>query len=227
MVDLKNVSFIYENGTEGISNITLHFDSGEFCFLVGKSGSGKSTLSKLITGEEIATSGVVKVNGYTMNCLRGKSMSDARRTIGMVFQDFRLISSMTVWENLEFTMECIGADSSYIPKRIGDVLDIVGLSGKEDSYPSELSGGEKQRVAIARAIINHPMVIIADEPTGNLDPSLSEDIMKLFIKINEEENVTTIVITHAKDLVEKFNRRVVRIEKGRVLSDSCVDTPHG
>mgnify|MGYP000102033103 CR=1 FL=1 len=215
MLDIRDATVYYPCGVQGVDNLNLHVDDGEFCFITGASGSGKSTLSKLITGELQPDVGTVRVNGYNMSALDSKTMAEARRTIGMVFQDFRLITSMTVEENLEFAMRCIGV-SRNMEERIARVLSIVHLEGKEYRYPSELSGGEQQRVAIARAIINRPRLVIADEPTGNLDPKLAEEIIKIFVDINGIENTTVIVITHAKELVAKFRKRTIVLSAGRI-----------
>lgn len=215
MLDIRDATVYYPSGVQGVDNLNLHVDDGEFCFITGASGSGKSTLSKLITGELLPDVGTVRVNGYNMSALDSKTMAEARRTIGMVFQDFRLITSITVEDNLEFAMRCIGV-SQNMEERIERVLSIVHLEGKEYRYPSELSGGEQQRVAIARAIINRPRLVIADEPTGNLDPKLAEEIMKIFVDINGIENTTVIVITHAKELVAKFRKRTIVLSAGRI-----------
>ena len=215
MLDIRDATVYYPSGVQGVDNLNLHVDDGEFCFITGASGSGKSTLSKLITGELLPDVGTVRVNGYNMSALDSKTMAEARRTIGMVFQDFRLITSMTVEENLEFAMRCIGV-SRNMEERIARVLSIVHLEGKEYRYPSELSGGEQQRVAIARAIVNRPRLVIADEPTGNLDPKLAEEIIKIFVDINGIENTTVIVITHAKELVAKFRKRTIVLSAGRI-----------
>ena len=215
MLDIRDATVYYPSGVQGVDNLNLHVDDGEFCFITGASGSGKSTLSKLITGELLPDVGTVRVNGYNMSALDSKTMAEARCTIGMVFQDFRLITSMTVEENLEFAMRCIGV-SRNMEERIARVLSIVHLEGKEYRYPSELSGGEQQRVAIARAIINRPRLVIADEPTGNLDPKLAEEIIKIFVDINGIENTTVIVITHAKELVAKFRKRTIVLSAGRI-----------
>ena len=215
MLDIRDATVYYPSGVQGVDNLNLHVDDGEFCFITGASGSGKSTLSKLITGELQPDVGTVRVNGYNMSALDSKTMAEARRTIGMVFQDFRLITSMTVEENLEFAMRCIGV-SRNMEERIARVLSIVHLEGKEYRYPSELSGGEQQRVAIARAIINRPRLVIADEPTGNLDPKLAEEIIKIFVDINGIENTAVIVITHAKELVAKFRKRTILLSAGRI-----------
>lgn len=218
MVRLEHVSYAYDEKSDGVNNVNLVVNDGEFCFVTGKSGSGKSTLSKLITGELKPDTGLVTVNNYQLNDLRGKAISEMRRTVGMVFQDFRLIRSMSVEENLEFAMKCVNASNAITKKRIPEVLDLVGLTGKENRRPYELSGGEQQRVSIARAIINKPSLIVADEPTGNLDPSLAEGIMNLFIQINAS-GTTTMVITHAAGLVKKFKQRVIYMEDGIIAQD--------
>ena len=219
MVKLRDVILIYPNGAVGLDNVSLNIDDGEFCFIIGPSGSGKSSLFHIISGEERASKGTVSVNNFIYAECNKRQIAEARRSIGMVFQDFRLIDSMTIDENLEFSMRCVGANRNMIEKRIPEVLEMVGLPHKMDCRPSELSGGEKQRAAIARAIINQPRTLLADEPTGNLDPSLSQDIMELFVRINEASGATTIVITHAKELVEKYQKRVVTISKGRIVHD--------
>ena len=219
MVELNDVSVSYGNGTEALSHLTLKVPYGEFCFITGKSGSGKSTLSKLLTGEIQADDGVVRVNNFDMSKMSKKSMAEARRTTGMVFQDFRLITSMTVEQNLEFAMRCVNASETAMDRRIPEVLNLVSLEVNEERLPSELSGGEQQRVAIARAIINRPSLIIADEPTGNLDPDLAVDIMKLFVRINEM-GTTTMVITHALELVERFQKRVITLSGGKLIRDA-------
>ena len=218
MVELKNVTLTYNGVVEGVSDLSLTIEDGEFCFIIGRSGSGKSTFSKLLTGELKPQYGTVKVNGYPMEQVRGKTKAEARRTIGMVFQDFRLIREMTAYENLEFAARCVGISGEGAEKRIADVLDLVGLSGKEDRYPRELSGGEQQRVAIARALINRPELLIADEPTGNLDPELARSIIDLFFKINAL-GTTVLVITHAKALVEQYNARVLALSDGKLVQD--------
>ena len=196
----------------------LRIDDGEFVFLVGPSGSGKSTIIKLLTGEVRATSGRVMVNGYNLGNIRNWQIPYMRRTLGVIFQDFRLIDKKTVGQNLEFAMRVIGASRREMRRRIPYVLDLVGLKDKLDAHPNELSGGEQQRVAIARALINNPQMIIADEPTGNLDPQRSLEIMTLLERINSM-GTTMLIVTHEKELVNRFSKRVVAIENGKMISD--------
>ncbi|MBQ2739244.1 MAG: cell division ATP-binding protein FtsE [Oscillibacter sp.] len=219
MIRLKDVEMEYENGTKAIRGISLNVDDGEFVFLVGPSGSGKSTLIKLLTGEVEPTAGRGMVNGFSLGNIRDRQLPHMRRTMGVVFQDFRLIEKKTVYENLAFVMRAVGAKEKDIRTRVPYVLDLVGLSDKADRYPSEMSGGEQQRVAIARAFVNNPSTIIADEPTGNLDPERSMEVMDLLTKINELD-VTVMVVTHEKDLVDHFGKRVVTIENGQIINDS-------
>ena len=218
MIRLIDIQKTYDNGTRALKGVSMRIDDGEFVFLVGPSGSGKSTIIKLITGEIAPSEGRLMVNGYNMNTIRPKQVPGMRRTLGVIFQDFRLIEKKTVEENLTFVMRVVGASPREIKKRIPYVLQLVGLDHKGDRLPSELSGGEQQRVAIARALVNNPSVIIADEPTGNLDPQRSLEIMMLLEKINEL-GTTMLVVTHEKDLVNRFAKRVVAIESGRVISD--------
>ena len=218
MINFKEVYKTYENGTKAIRGINLDIDDGEFVFLVGPSGSGKSTLIKLITGEICATSGLVEVNGFDMTAIKRRQMPKLRRTLGVVFQDFRLIDKKTIFENVAFAMRVVGAPSKEIKARVEYVLELVGLAGHSDSYPLELSGGEQQRVAIARALVNNPSVIIADEPTGNIDPARSLEIMRLLEQINEL-GTTVLVVTHEKELVNRFAKRVVVIDSGRLIGD--------
>ena len=196
----------------------MQIEDGEFCFLVGPSGSGKSTIIKLITGELKPTSGTVHVNGYSLERIRKREVPYLRRTVGVVFQDFRLIPKMTVYDNVAFAMRVVGSREREIKERVPYVLDLVGLSSKEHRHPGELSGGEQQRLAIARALINNPSTIIADEPTGNLDPQMSFEIMSLLQEINNL-GTTMLVVTHAKDLVERFNKRTIVINDGLIVSD--------
>ena len=218
MIRLMNVLKEYDNGTLALQGVDLRIDDGEFVFLVGPSGSGKSTIIKLITGEESSTRGRVMVNGYNLNNIRRWQVPYMRRTLGVIFQDFRLIEKKTVRQNLEFAMRVIGASKREMRKRIPYILELVDLAEKADDYPSEMSGGEQQRVAIARALINNPQMIIADEPTGNLDPQRSLEIMTLLERINKM-GTTILVVTHEEELVNRFGKRVVTIQNGRVISD--------
>ena len=219
MIRLKDVEMEYDNGTKAIRGISLNIEDGEFVFLVGPSGSGKSTLIKLLTGEVEPTAGRNKINGISMNNIADRQLPLMRRTLGVIFQDFRLIEKKTVYDNLAFVMRAVGAREKEISARIPYVLELVGLADKARSYPTELSGGEQQRVAIARALVNNPSTIIADEPTGNLDPERSMELMDLLVQINELD-VTVLVVTHEKDLVDHFGKRVVTIENGQVVYDS-------
>ena len=218
MIRLIDVYKEYPNGTKALKGISLRIDDGEFVFLVGPSGSGKSTVIKLITGEIAATKGKLMVNGYNLNNIKRRQIPYMRRTLGVIFQDFRLIEKKTVYENLAFVMRAIGASNQELKRRIPYVLELVGLEEKAKHYPGQLSGGEQQRVAIARALVNNPSMIIADEPTGNLDPQRSLEIMMLLERINELDT-TVLVVTHEKDLVNRFSKRVVAIENGRIMSD--------
>ena len=218
MVRLIDVKKEYDNGTKAIKGINIRIDDGEFVFLVGPSGSGKSTIVKLITGEVKATQGRVMVNGYNLNKIHNRQIPYMRRTLGVIFQDFRLIEKKTVNQNLEFAMRIIGASPREMRKRIPYVLNLVGLDGKGDRYPNQMSGGEQQRVAIARALVNNPSMIIADEPTGNLDPLRSLEIMTLLEQINEM-GTTMLVVTHERELVDRLSKRVGAIDSGRMISD--------
>lgn len=219
MIRLKDVEMEYDNGTKAIQGITLAIEDGEFVFLVGPSGSGKSTIIKLLTGEVEPNVGRIMINGFSMNNIAEKQIPLMRRTLGIIFQDFRLIEKKTVYDNLAFVMRAVGAGQKEIRKRIPYVLELVGLERKADSYPTELSGGEQQRVAIARALVNNPNTIIADEPTGNLDPERSLELMSLLVKINAL-GTTVVVVTHEKDLVDRFEKRVVTLQAGRIINDS-------
>ena len=218
MIRLKDVEMEYDNGTKAIRGISLDIKDGEFVFLVGPSGSGKSTIIKLLTGEVEPSYGRIMINGFSVSNITDKQIPLMRRTLGIIFQDFRLIEKKTVYDNLAFVMRAVGASSKEIRNRIPYVLQLVGLEKKADSYPNELSGGEQQRVAIARALVNNPDTIIADEPTGNLDPERSLELMSLLVKINQL-GTTVVVVTHEKDLVNRFVKRVVTIESGHVISD--------
>ncbi len=218
MIRFIDVQKEYDNGTKALKGINLRIDDGEFVFLVGPSGSGKSTIIKLITAEIALTEGRLMVNGYNLNNISPRQVPYMRRTLGVIFQDFRLIEKKTVYENLSFAMRAIGASSRELRRRIPYVLQLVGLEQKSGRYPGQLSGGEQQRVAIARALVNNPSMIIADEPTGNLDPQRSLEIMMLLERINEL-GTTVLVVTHEKALVNRFTKRVVAIENGLIMSD--------
>ncbi|HIY21774.1 MAG TPA: cell division ATP-binding protein FtsE [Candidatus Flavonifractor merdigallinarum] len=218
MIRFIDIYKSYDNGTKALKGISMRIDDGEFVFLVGPSGSGKSTIIKLITAEIAPNEGRLMVNGYNLNTIRPHQVPYMRRTLGVIFQDFRLIEKKSIYENLVFAMRAVGASPREIKKRIQYVLELVGLEGKADRRPDEISGGEQQRVAIARALVNNPSMIIADEPTGNLDPQRSLEIMMLLEKINEL-GTTVLVVTHEKELVNRFDKRVVAIENGRIISD--------
>ena len=219
MIDFEHVSKEYKKGGRlALEDINFHVDEGEFVFLLGHSGAGKSTLLKLILREETPTEGRVLVNGQDVARLRRRKIPYLRRQMGIIFQDFRLIPSMTVYENVAFAMEVIEAPRRLIRSRVREVLDLVGLVGKADALPKNLSGGEQQRVAIARAIVNRPLLLIADEPTGNLDPETSQEIMDVFRKINHM-GTTVLMVTHDKTLVDMMNKRVIEIDGGKVVRD--------
>ena len=218
MIRLIDIQKAYDNGTKALKGVSFRIDDGEFVFLVGPSGSGKSTIIKLLTGEVEPCAGRIMINGFSVSNISEKQIPLMRRTLGVIFQDFRLIEKKTVEENLTFAMRTVGAAPREIRKRIPYVLELVGLDQKGACRPTELSGGEQQRVAIARALVNNPQMIIADEPTGNLDPQRSLEIMMLLERINEL-GTTVLVVTHEKELVNRFAKRVVAIENGRVISD--------
>ena len=218
MIVFDDVTKSYSVGTQALKGISMQIEDGEFVFLVGPSGSGKSTILKLISGELRPTSGSVHVNGYSLERIRKREVPYMRRTVGVVYQDFRLIDTMTVYENVAFAMRVIGAKNKEIRERVPYVLELVGLENKAYRYPNQISGGEQQRLAIARALVNNPSTIIADEPTGNLDPARAIEIMSLLQEINNL-GTTVLVVTHAWDLVESFHKRVVAINDGLVVSD--------
>ena len=218
MIDFTDVVKNYTPDTQALRGITMQITDGEFVFLVGPSGSGKSTIIKLITGELKPTSGEVHVNGYSLERIRKREIPYLRRTVGVVFQDFRLIANKTVYENVAFAMRAIGAKEKEIKERVPYILELVGLESKEHRHPNELSGGEQQRLAIARALVNNPSTIIADEPTGNLDPERSMEIMCLLQEINNL-GTTVLVVTHAQELVDRFEKRVIAIDEGVVVHD--------
>ena len=218
MIRLIDAEKVYDNGTRALKGVSFTVDDGEFVFLVGPSGSGKSTIIKLMTGEVVPTAGRVMVNGFSMSRIAEKQIPYMRRTIGVIFQDFRLIGNKTVRDNLALAMRAVGASPRELKNRIPYVLELVGLKGMEDRYPDELSGGEQQRVAIARALVNNPSTIVADEPTGNLDPNRSLEIMTLLERINAL-GTTVVVVTHERDLVNHFDKRVIMIDHGQVNGD--------
>ena len=218
MIEFSKVTKSYTVGTHALKGIDLQIEDGEFAFLVGPSGCGKSTIIKLITGELAPTSGTVHVNGYSLERIRKREVPYLRRTVGVVFQDFRLIETKTVYDNVAFAMRVIGASEREIRDRVPYVLELVGLETKSRRHPNELSGGEQQRLAIARALVNNPSTIIADEPTGNLDPARSLEIMSLLQEINNL-GTTILVVTHERDLVERFGKRVIVLNEGLVVSD--------
>ncbi|MBP3683429.1 MAG: cell division ATP-binding protein FtsE [Oscillospiraceae bacterium] len=218
MIQFNDVVKTYEQGNNALNGVTMQIEDGEFVFLIGPSGSGKSTIIKLITGELKPTSGTVHVNGYSLERIRKREIPYLRRTVGVVFQDFRLIDKMTVYENVAFAMRVVGAKEKEIKERVPYVLELVGLESKMNRHPNEMSGGEQQRLAIARALVNNPSTIIADEPTGNLDPERSFEIMALLQEINNL-GTTVLVVSHDQNLVELFGKRVVAIDEGLVVSD--------
>ena len=218
MIEFTDVVKNYTPDTQALRGITMQIEDGEFAFLVGPSGSGKSTIIKLITGELKPTSGTVHVNGYSLERIRKREIPYPRRTVGVVLQDFRLIATKTGYENMAFAMRAVGAGKKEIEERIPYILELVGMEDKANRHPNELSGGEQQRLAIARALVNNPSTIIADEPTGNLDPARALEIMVLLQEINNL-GTTVLVVTHAKDLVERFEKRVIAIDEGVVVHD--------
>ena len=218
MIEFTDVVKNYSPDTQALRGVSMQIEDGEFAFLVGPSGSGKSTIIKLITGELKPTSGTVHVNGYSLERIRKREIPYLRRTVGVVFQDFRLIATKTVFENLAFAMRAVGAGKKEIQERIPYILELVGMEDKAHRHPNELSGGEQQRLAIARALVNNPSTIIADEPTGNLDPARALEIMVLLQEINNL-GTTVLVVTHAQDLVERFEKRVIAINEGLVVHD--------
>ncbi|AXB82518.1 cell division ATP-binding protein FtsE [Megasphaera hexanoica] len=218
MIYFKNVSKVYDNGSVALDHANVHIKKGEFVFVVGASGAGKSTFIKLLDHEELPTEGSVIVNGIEVNKLKKSRVPYLRRRMGIVFQDFRLLPNKTAEENVAFAMEVIEAPRRLIKERVRNVLDLVGLVGKADALPSNLSGGEQQRVAIARAIVNRPLLLIADEPTGNLDPETSKGIMDIFTKVNHM-GTTVVMVTHDQQLVDMMNKRVIEIVDGKIVRD--------
>jgi len=218
VIEIKNVSKVYKNNVIALSNVNISINKGEFIFLVGPSGAGKSTFIKLLLREIEPTSGEIYVNNIDINKLKRRQVPYYRRNIGVVFQDFRLLNDKTAYENVAFAMRIIGASSREIKKRVPQILSQVGLSSKLSSYPHQLSGGEQQRVVLARALVNNPVLLICDEPTGNLDPETANEIMELLNDINKS-GTTVLMATHARDLVDRMKKRVVAIEKGVIVRD--------
>ena len=225
MIEFKNVSKTYDNGTVALRDVSITINDGEFVFIVGSSGAGKSTFLKIIMREQVPNSGTVVINNYNLNKLKKRDIPKFRRTMGIVFQDFRLIPTMTVFDNVAFAMRVIGAKEKEIRKRVPYVLSLVGLTSKARQLPTQLSGGEQQRVALARALVNNAGIIIADEPTGNIDPEMSYEIVDLLNHINNN-GTTVVMVTHEHDLVRRFNHRVITINQGQVISDTAAKNKH-
>lgn len=219
MIAFQDVHKEYDNGTKALDGVSLRIEKGEFVFIVGPSGAGKSTFLKLIMREEIPTSGEVIINGYELSRLKRREVPYLRRTMGIVFQDFRLINTMTVYDNVAFAMRVVGATNREVHKRVPYILGLVGLQSKMRNYPMELSGGEQQRVSLARALVNNPAMIIADEPTGNVDPEMSHEIVELLTEINRR-GTTVLMVTHDREMVKQFPKRTIEINNGTVISDS-------
>ncbi len=219
MIQLENVSKSYKNGVHALRNINLTIEDGEFVYIIGPTGSGKSTLIKLLDGEEIPDEGAVLVNDVNVGKLKHSKVPYYRRNIGVVFQDFRLLPALTIFENISFALEVIGMEKQQIRRRVREVLELVSLSDKARAFPNQLSGGQQQRATIGRAIANHPKVLIADEPTGNLDPEMSKEIMELLEKINEVEQTTVVMVTHDSTLVNDFKKRTISLEEGYIVAD--------
>lgn len=220
MIEFSNVSKKYPNGTDALKNVTMRIEKGEFVFVVGSSGAGKSTLIKTLLREETPTSGTVFVNGINLGRMKRRHIPKYRRSLGVVFQDFRLIPNLTVYDNVAFALRVTNVVNKEIRSRVPYVLKLLGLASKAKSLPDQISGGEQQRVALARALVNNPSIIIADEPTGNIDPELSFEIVDLLSEINEQAGTTIVMVTHEHELVAHFNKRVITIEDGVVVSDT-------
>ncbi|HCV55686.1 MAG: cell division ATP-binding protein FtsE [Galactobacillus timonensis] len=219
MIECTHVFKKYKNGVNALYDINMNIAQGEFVYIIGPTGSGKSTLIKLLDGEEIPTKGKVNVVGINVGKLRHSKVPIYRRNIGVVFQDFRLLPTKTVFENISYALEVIGMRKDLIRRRVREVMNLVGLDDKGSSFPNQLSGGQQQRVAIARAIANRPKVLIADEPTGNLDPQMSDEIMALLEKINEEYGTTILMVTHDMTIVNKHRKRTIVLEHGHITAD--------
>ncbi len=220
MIEFRDVTVIYDNDIVGLENVNFKIEDGEFVFLVGKTGAGKSSAIKLLTGEIKPYAGDVIVNGVTVNTLRPRKLPYLRRSVGVVFQDFRLLPGKTVYENVSFAMEVVRAKKKDIRRKVPTILSLVGLSDRAKNYPNELSGGEQQRVCIARALVNSPAIVIADEPTGNLDVETAEEIMKLLMEINRM-GTTVVMVTHSEKIVNDAHRRVIQLESGVVVRDEA------
>ena len=220
MIEFRNVSKVYNNGTEALHNINLKVEKGEFVFIVGSSGAGKSTFLKLITCEERPNEGQVLIDGQDISHIRKGKIPYVRRKMRLVFQDFRLIDHMTEYDNVAFAMRVVGASPKAIKKRVPYILGLVGLQHKAKHYPTEMSGGERQRVGLARALVNNPSMIIADEPTGNIDPALSYEIVDLLSAINER-GTTVLMVTHEHSLVKHFHKRIIQIHSGEIVADTA------
>ena len=219
MIDLKDVSKAYPNGVHALNHVNLHIDKGEFVYVIGATGSGKSTLIKVLNGEEVPDEGTVIVDGINVGALKHRKVPYYRRNVGCVFQDYRLLPKLTVFENIAFALEVVGMPRKHIRKRVMEVLELVDLKEKARSYPDELSGGQQQRVTIGRAIANKPKVLIADEPTGNLDPEMSMEIMKVLEDINNKKGTTILMVTHDKDIVNKMKKQVITLKDGRLVNN--------
>jgi len=220
LIEFRNVSKVYNNGTEALHNINLTVEEGEFVFIVGSSGAGKSTFLKLITCEEHPNEGQVIIDGGDVSHIKKRRIPYVRRKMGLVFQDFRLIDHMTVYDNVAFAMRVVGASPRTIKKRVPYILSLVGLQHKAKHYPTEMSGGERQRVGLARALVNNPSMIIADEPTGNIDPALSFEIVDLLSEINRR-GTTILMVTHEHSLVKHFHKRIIQIHSGEIVADTA------
>lgn len=220
MIELINVDKSYPNGVHALNQVSLKIEDGEFVYVIGATGSGKSTMIKLLNGEEVPDSGKILVNGCDVGALKHRKVPQYRRQIGCIFQDYRLLPRLTVYENIAFALEVVGMPKKQIRKRVREVLDLVDLQEKAKSYPDELSGGQQQRVTIGRAIANNPKLLIADEPTGNLDPEKSFEIIELLEKINRSINATIIMVTHDSVLVEKYKKRTIVLDNGYIVHDS-------
>ncbi len=220
LISIQNCYKVYKNGVTAIADLSLEIDKGEFVFIIGSTGCGKSTLIKMLYREERPTKGNINIGGINVAKLRNSKVYKLRRKLGIVFQDFKLLPKLTVYENVAFALESIGMKDKDIRPKVIEALDKVGLKERIRSYPRELSGGEQQRVCIARAIVNEPKILICDEPTGNLDPSTSKEIMEILNKLNKEYETTVVMVTHDKDIVNKMKKRVISLDNGVLVSDA-------